>query len=67
MSVGIWEQAIEAPSGDVIDSNLAAPGIADQQVVADKRRKLTVPLRFPQGAFGQGRSPAVAEAAAKTL
>src|SRR2546428_6430102 len=36
MSVGVAEQAIEAPAGNVIDRDLPAPGIADQQVVAEK-------------------------------
>ena len=36
MSIGVTEEAIEVPTVDVINSDLSAPGIADQQVVAEE-------------------------------
>jgi len=33
MSVGVAEETIEAPAVDVVNSDLPAPGIADQHVV----------------------------------
>src|ERR1700676_4698846 len=36
MSVGVAEKTIEAPAVDVVNSNLPAPGIADQEMVAEE-------------------------------
>jgi hypothetical protein len=36
MSVGVAQEPIESPAVDIINSDLPAPGIADQQVVAEK-------------------------------
>src|SRR6516225_3684608 len=50
MSVGVTEKPIEPLAVDVISSDLAAPGIADQQVVTEKaevwRRKCHTPGRI---------------------
>ena len=45
MSVRVAEQAIEAPAGNVIDSDLPASGIADQQVVAEEAEIFLPPSR----------------------
>ena len=36
MSIGVAEEAIEAPAVEVVNSDLPAPGVADQQVVAEE-------------------------------
>lgn len=36
MSVSVAEKTIEAPALDIVNSDLPAPGIADQQVVAEE-------------------------------
>jgi len=49
MSVGVTEEAIELPTVDVINGDLPAPGVADQQMVAEKaeirRRQRDTPGR----------------------
>jgi hypothetical protein len=55
MSVDIAEETIEAPALDVVSSNLPAPGIADQQVVAEEaeicRRQCHTPGRIQPRPF----------------
>jgi len=50
MSIGVAEEAIEAPAVDIVNSDLPAPGVADQQMVAEKaeirRRQRHTPGRI---------------------
>src|SRR6266404_9049597 len=53
MSVSVAEKTIEAPALDIVNSDLPAPGIADQQVVAEEAEICRCQC-YTQGAFSHG-------------